>query len=384
MSSPSVTVVIAAHDGQDFLAEAIESIRSQTLEDIELLVVDDGSRDGTEAVAAAHAERDARVRVIRGSFGSAGAARNAGWREARSPYVAILDQDDLAYPDRLALQRAYLDAHPDVAAVGALCDVIDARGRKSGSTGDTSGVVDFRGKVAPNFHIVHSTAMIRRLVLEEVGGYLEIPGTACEDTDLFLRIGERYLLAGIPQSAGAWRVHGANSSEDVGRMVRWSLATQAAHRLRTLGRPDPLERRGSPVEPTLAELRALGVGPSDYARTLFATHLLWTRLSLAVGDLTGAESHLCAARETRFGRTVQEVSRLRFAEAAVAHATGRRVRTVRKVAASVLLSPSTAVKEAKHPVLGGLGRRGYAALPQGWKGPLAPVRDRAVALLNRG
>src|SRR5438132_8729260 len=107
MSAPfPVTVVIPAHDALPYVLEAVESVLNQRTPAAEIVVVDDASRDGTgDAVASRWSERAAAagvsLRVLRGTFGSAGAARNAGWRAATSAWIAFLDADDLWFPDKL-------------------------------------------------------------------------------------------------------------------------------------------------------------------------------------------------------------------------------------------------------------------------------------------
>jgi glycosyltransferase involved in cell wall biosynthesis len=107
------------YNGAPYLPESIESVLSQTLTDLELVVVDDGSRDATRAIVEGFARSDPRIRLIAHDENEGvTSARNDAWRGARAPYIAVLDSDDVALPDRLARQVEYLDARPSVAAVG--------------------------------------------------------------------------------------------------------------------------------------------------------------------------------------------------------------------------------------------------------------------------
>jgi hypothetical protein len=104
-----VAAVIPARDAMPDVLDAVQSALDQTHEVSEIVVVDDGSRDGTgEAVERRFADRADVVRVVRGRFGSAAAARNAGWRAAEAPWIAFLDADDLWFPDKLSLAAAAL------------------------------------------------------------------------------------------------------------------------------------------------------------------------------------------------------------------------------------------------------------------------------------
>jgi GT2 family glycosyltransferase len=116
--APTVSVVTPFLNAEAYLAEAIESVRVQTLEDWELLLVDDGSRDGSAAIAAAAAARDPRIQLIRrpeGRLGGAAAARNLGLGRAWGEFVAFLDADDLFEPDKLRHQVETLRAQPTAA-----------------------------------------------------------------------------------------------------------------------------------------------------------------------------------------------------------------------------------------------------------------------------
>jgi GT2 family glycosyltransferase len=128
-ATPTFTVIVPCFNGQATLDETLQSARAQSAADLEMIVVDDGSTDGSAAIAEAHAAADARVQVLRQSNRGVGAARNAGLARARGRYVSFLDADDLLEPEKLARQGAVLDAADAVGIV--LCDgcVIDTASR---------------------------------------------------------------------------------------------------------------------------------------------------------------------------------------------------------------------------------------------------------------
>jgi hypothetical protein len=114
---PRSTVVIPCYNTAAYVGEAIRSCLNQTVEDLEVIVVDDGSTDASPRIIADAAAQDARVRVVRQENRGLGAARNAGIAVARGEYIAFLDADDLIEPEKLELQGAVLDARPDVGIV---------------------------------------------------------------------------------------------------------------------------------------------------------------------------------------------------------------------------------------------------------------------------
>jgi glycosyltransferase involved in cell wall biosynthesis len=126
-SAPAATVLVAVFNGADYLSEAITSIFAQTFSDFELLVVDDGSTDQTQDIIRSFPDPRLRAIVLSQNRGIA-RARNAGLEAARGRYIAFLDHDDVAPPERLEKQIAFLDLHPQVGMLGSDVEFIDSRG----------------------------------------------------------------------------------------------------------------------------------------------------------------------------------------------------------------------------------------------------------------
>ena len=126
MTPPRVSVVLCVYNQAAYVAEAIASILGQTLTDLELIVVDDGSTDSSPEVVRGFT--DPRVRYVRNerNLGHAGSL-NRGVALARGRYLAIMDSDDISLPERLARQVDFLDAHPDVAMCGSWVETFGAR-----------------------------------------------------------------------------------------------------------------------------------------------------------------------------------------------------------------------------------------------------------------
>src|SRR3954454_18671048 len=116
MSAPAVSVIIPAYNAAHHIVESLASVQQQTLKDVEVIVVDDGSKDATVATVAPFASSLDLVLIEQANAGAA-AARNVGILHARSRYCAFLDADDVMLPERLELQVRLLDEQPDVALV---------------------------------------------------------------------------------------------------------------------------------------------------------------------------------------------------------------------------------------------------------------------------
>jgi len=219
---PKVSVIIACYNQAGYVADAIRSVLAQTFSDLELIVVDDGSADGTPAVIASF--RDPRIRSVRQKNGGAAAARNAGFRASTGRYINFLDGDDYLSPEKLARQAAALDA--DGSCAWCFCDVceVDAAGNPVGDYSVRPVLQRFSGDLLPvllagGFAPPH-VFMVRREVLETVGLFREAPElTGCDDYDLWLRIAAAGYRARYLDFTGAFhRLHGANMSMDSGLM----------------------------------------------------------------------------------------------------------------------------------------------------------------------
>lgn len=197
MNAPfECSVVIPAHDGMPDLVDAVEGALAQTLPPAEIVVVDDASTDG--GGDAVEARFGSRVRVVRGRFGSAGAARNAGWRAARSTWVAFLDADDLWFPDKLATSAEKLAACPEADwffSDGAF-RTLDGQLHASWFGLYADLVEPWCGQpLAQLFEVnfvLTSSTVVRRAALEALGGFDESLSHA-EDLDLWIRLSRRGL-----------------------------------------------------------------------------------------------------------------------------------------------------------------------------------------------
>ncbi len=239
-----VSVVIPVHNGEKYLAQAIESVLPQTFRDFELLIVDDGSTDGSRAIMDRYARRDARIRILYQVNRGVSAAGNLGFEKARGEWVARLDADDLFLPDKLQRQIAFIRQHPDVRIVGTLGYFINHAGRVIGlvSTDGPFTRAQFEKMAArrePVFFVHSSTLMHRETVLAE-GGYRE-QFVQAEDVDLWLRMAEKgHLLLKMPDPLLLYRLHGESltmkRNAEQKQCHRWVMACAEARRK---GREEP-------------------------------------------------------------------------------------------------------------------------------------------------
>jgi glycosyltransferase involved in cell wall biosynthesis len=227
---PDVSAIIPTWNRRDLVSHAIRSALAQTRAVEEIIVVDDGSTDGTgEALAAEFGDR---IVYVRQANAGVSAARNRGMAMARGRYLALLDSDDEWLPEKTARQVEWLDAHPDFGMV--LCDVerIDAERRRIDFLGRRA-ILPQDGWVLPqvlaNPALAPVSAMFRREVYDDIGGFDESLGTA-EDLDFHLRVARRWQIGVVDEPlARAIRGHDGLSAlsrtyEDYTRVIERAVA----------------------------------------------------------------------------------------------------------------------------------------------------------------
>jgi hypothetical protein len=268
-SEPRVSVAIPVYNTGRFLAEAIESVLDQTFRDIEVIVVDDGSTDASRAILERYAESDNRVRLISNDRNlGLRVALNQAWQAARAPLVARVDSDDVALPDRLRRQVEFMNEHRDVAALGGVAVTIDVDGRPRSTIRFATGRAIDASLMRRRNCLVHGTMVIRRAVLESLGGYRL---DQAEDYDLWLRISERWQLANLTDPLTLYRQHPDQTSlRLLEQYTLGSLAALAAARARRSGLGDPLD---GVHEVSLEVLQRLEIDPAAVASALANDYL---------------------------------------------------------------------------------------------------------------
>jgi glycosyltransferase involved in cell wall biosynthesis len=201
---PRVTIGMGVRDAERTLAQAIASIRMQSFQDWELLIVDDGSVDASVAIARAAARSDPRIVALGGRHRLGLAARlNELVRRARSPLFGRMDADDVAYPDRLARQVAFLREHPEVDLVGASALVFGAGGRAIGVRNAPADHAEICARPSSGFLVLHPT-WLGRLDWFRRYPYAE-RATRGEEQDVMHRAYRNSVFANIPEPLLGYR-----------------------------------------------------------------------------------------------------------------------------------------------------------------------------------
>jgi glycosyltransferase involved in cell wall biosynthesis len=234
--TPVLSVLLSVRNGEATLPAAVASILEQSFRDFELLVVDDGSEDGSAEYVASLS--DPRVRLLREPPRGLGGALNRGLEEVRTPLVARMDADDVALPERLARQVAFLDAHPEVGLLGAgFAFTLDGVARGPAppmprTHAQIVGVLERGGHA-----LCHPTIVVRTEAMRAVGGY-RVHGVG-QDWDLMLRLTERTRAANLPEVLLLYRLSRQSSAwSKAGQTVLGKKYALAMRRARREGRPE--------------------------------------------------------------------------------------------------------------------------------------------------
>lgn len=205
--SALVTVIIPVHNGQDYIGAAITSIIQQSFAELTLVIVDDASTDATAEIVRSYT--DSRIQFIQHTkCMGVSASRNHALDITKTPYVAFLDADDIAYMLRLEKQIEYLENNRDVVLIGSLVDYIDSHGEllfseQIGQRPSEPAVL--RMELLKRACILPSTATGLTAAIKEAGGFPR--QNYAEDHDLWCRLATKHDLAIFPERLVAYRQH---------------------------------------------------------------------------------------------------------------------------------------------------------------------------------
>ena len=237
-----VSVIMACHNSSAYLDEAVSSVLSQTLSDLELILIDDCSTDNTLEIATRYQALDDRVSIISLPLNSGPAtARNAGIRAARGEWLGILDSDDVAMPSRFEEQMGLAKNGQDLVIIGSSSIFIDRKGHTiKEHKYPTDHEVLVKKLYSQQAFPPHSSMVYRKDVVKKLTGF-NSRFTSSEDYDLWLRLSEIGEMASIDKPLVKIRKHGQNISHSEGGNLqgRFGIIATSCHFLRIHGSPDP-------------------------------------------------------------------------------------------------------------------------------------------------
>ena len=219
---PEVSVVIPAYNAQRYVGETLRSVLAQTFRDFEVIVVDDGSTDGTAAIVDAFGPP---VRRLHQANAGVSRARNAGTAAARAGLIAFVDADDLWEPTKLEKQVELLRARPDVGFCYAGVQRIDAAGQVR-QVEPARDFAELCRELLLNSCVITSACsamLIRREVLGQVGGF-DPAFSQCADWDFLIRLSQVARGAAVPEPLVRYRTFAGNMSSDVSHLERDTFA----------------------------------------------------------------------------------------------------------------------------------------------------------------
>lgn len=229
-TQPLVSILMLTFNRENYICEAIDSVLTQTYQNWELLILDDGSTDKTVEVISKY-KNDVRIKYFADPV-------NKGLQEKRKEslgfatagtYVAILDSDDV-WTDNNKLQRQvfYLNEHPECAVVGTSITLVDAQGVTFGSNSYNTSDATIRKQILIRNQFAHSSVMMRKSMLDKTSGYRDFAPT--EDLDLFLQLGQFGTFANLSEPMLGYRVHKKGESAIKAKVIRRVLRIISIHK----------------------------------------------------------------------------------------------------------------------------------------------------------
>jgi len=213
----NISVLMPVYNAEKYIKAAVESILKQTFTDFEFIIINDGSTDGTLKILEDYALQDKRIHLISRENKGLVATLNEGIDLVKSPLIARMDADDIAFRTRLTEQVEYLMHNPDVVCVGSFFELMDEKGR--GLTVLESPITDKdiqNDLIKGHTVICHPTVLMRTESVCKVGKYRE-KYYLVEDLDLWLRLGEVGRLSNIPKALMKYRILGTSVSSVAGK-----------------------------------------------------------------------------------------------------------------------------------------------------------------------
>jgi len=220
-----ISVIIPSYNHEKFIERCVDSVLAQTYRDWELIIIDDGSRDSSNAILAGYAARDPRITHLQQENRGAHATINRGLALARGEFLTILNSDDEFLPERFEKCLAAFAARPDVMLVSTWIDVVDVDSKVLGTKmgwenmepwpiankdASFAGTDDYAlNALMANFVSTTSNMIFRRSLYERVGGMRNL--RFAHDWDFLLRVCSQYECLSLPDALMYYRIHGSNT-----------------------------------------------------------------------------------------------------------------------------------------------------------------------------
>ena len=216
-----VSVIVPAYNVGGYIADSLTSLEQQSFRDFEVLIVNDGSTDNTVDIVKQFTERDNRFRLLQKENGGLASARNCGIAHAQGEYIALLDSDDIYYPEKLATHVSCLDRSREIGVVYSASRAIRDDGRETFMvlSGKPVKSDPLLALLCKNFIGHGSNAVFRRCIIDEIGGFDENLRSS-EDLDFWLRVAatRRWQFYRLSEVLCCYRVRPSGLSFDIQQM----------------------------------------------------------------------------------------------------------------------------------------------------------------------
>jgi glycosyltransferase involved in cell wall biosynthesis len=234
---PVISVVLPVYNCAEYLGEAVQSILDQTFSNFEFIIIDDGSTDRTSDVLREFT--DPRIQIVSEENRGLTEALNRGLELTRGRYIARQDADDISLRDRFIKQITFLDAHPSCALVGTWADIWLEREKTGRAHHHPSENAELQFELLFNNPFVHSSVMLRKSALDQVGGYASDSFPQTSDFELWSRIARQNEVANIPEVLQIYREVRGSVSRNSGTPIVDQLVKLSAANLAWASGTDP-------------------------------------------------------------------------------------------------------------------------------------------------
>ena len=212
-----ISVIMSVYNGEKYLRQAVQSILTQTYADFEFIIINDGSTDGSRELLEGF--KDDRIRLFNDENKGQTKSLNEAIRHSTGKYIARMDADDIALPQRFEKQIYVMESDSDVAMCGSFADVVDGGGRYIRTYRVPVSNSSIRRNILMHNPFIHSSVMIRKDVLDAVGYYDESFNRA-QDYELWTRIVFKYTTVNIPEILIKYRIHDDQMTSSFGIKMR--------------------------------------------------------------------------------------------------------------------------------------------------------------------